>query len=461
MGTGSRDKGGRAPRVAIVLAVLAWSLFATSAAQAVRSEFYGISSLTLDNGDKTGMGYAQVHTDRFPLLWSQVEPTKGHFNWSLADAEVGGLASRGIRPMPYIYASPPWVGQQNKPPIDTTGHRQGWATFLKAVVARYKAGGTYWTNPSLYHQQFGASATPWPIQSWQIWNEPTLDKFFHPGVAQSELAKKYGQLLQISNTPIRSTDSHAQIVLAGNPGAPRHGEPRAWDFLNSLYTQVSGVKNYFDVAAIHPYASTIDAVHGQVDKFRAVMKQHADGRSQLWITETGWGSAAPDSLGINKGLQGQAQYLTAEYKMLLKNRTAWNLQRVFWYLWRDPKPGSPTAEGCSFCGSAGLVTYQRNAKPSLSAFTAFTADSQKPVVTITGGPAAGSTTHDKTPTFFFKSSEAGSTFQCKFDAKPFLACASPYTPKTALTNGSHTFRVKAIDAAGNESAIKARSFKVG
>ena len=77
-----------------------------------------------------------------------------------------------------------------------------------------------------------------------------------------------------------------------------------------------------------------------------------------------------------------------------------------------------------------------------------------------GGPAAGSLTHDKTPTFSFNSTEPGSTFQCRFDAKRFAACTSPLTSKP-LTNGAHKFNVKAIDAAGNESAVKSRSFRVG
>jgi hypothetical protein len=85
-------------------------------------------------------------------------------------------------------------------------------------------------------------------------------------------------------------------------------------------------------------------------------------------------------------------------------------------------------------------------------------DSTAPQATITAGPSGATT--DSTPTFSFKSSEAGSTFQCHFDGKPFASCASPYTPGSALSKGNHIFYVKAIDAAGNESAVKSRSFKV-
>jgi hypothetical protein len=54
---------------------------------------------------------------------------------------------------------------------------------------------------------------------------------------------------------------------------------------------------------------------------------------------------------------------------------------------------------------------------------------------------------DRTPTFRFSSSEAGSTFQCKIDRKPFKRCRSPFTSKR-LAFGDHVFRVRARDAGG-------------
>lgn len=73
----------------------------------------------------------------------------------------------------------------------------------------------------------------------------------------------------------------------------------------------------------------------------------------------------------------------------------------------------------------------------------------KPIVELLGHrPHRG---HDRTPTFRFASSVAGSAFQCRLDRQPWRQCHSPLTLRK-LGFGNHTFRVKA-SAAGAVSAV--------
>jgi hypothetical protein len=53
------------------------------------------------------------------------------------------------------------------------------------------------------------------------------------------------------------------------------------------------------------------------------------------------------------------------------------------------------------------------------------------------------TTHDRTPTFRFRSSSAGTSFQCKLDHGAYKACRSPLTTPS-LTFGPHTLKVRAV-----------------
>jgi hypothetical protein len=76
-------------------------------------------------------------------------------------------------------------------------------------------------------------------------------------------------------------------------------------------------------------------------------------------------------------------------------------------------------------------------------------DLQPPETTITSTPPALS--GSGSASFTFTSSEGGSTFVCSIDAGGITPCASPKA-YTGLGNGSHHFRVQAVDAAGNADA---------
>jgi hypothetical protein len=93
----------------------------------------------------------------------------------------------------------------------------------------------------------------------------------------------------------------------------------------------------------------------------------------------------------------------------------------------------------------------------IAAFGGGGIDTSAPQTTIDSGPAGP--TNDPTPTFAF-SSEPGATFQCRIDSAAFATCTSPYTAAT-LTDGAHSFEVRASDGAANTDPTPAqRSFAV-
>ncbi|AEI68972.1 adventurous gliding motility protein AgmC [Corallococcus macrosporus] len=75
-----------------------------------------------------------------------------------------------------------------------------------------------------------------------------------------------------------------------------------------------------------------------------------------------------------------------------------------------------------------------------------TSDTTPPDTTIVAAPP--SVTGSSSATFDFTSNESPVAYQCSLDGGPFVACTAPRT-YTGLSEGTHTFEVRAVDAAGN------------
>jgi large repetitive protein len=97
-----------------------------------------------------------------------------------------------------------------------------------------------------------------------------------------------------------------------------------------------------------------------------------------------------------------------------------------------------------------------NPDPTPASHT-WTVDTVAPDTTIVNGPPDPSASG--VATFTFTSSEPNSTFECKIDTSLFLACSSPAA--YSLLDGTHTFQVRARDAAGNtDSAAATRTWRI-
>jgi hypothetical protein len=84
-----------------------------------------------------------------------------------------------------------------------------------------------------------------------------------------------------------------------------------------------------------------------------------------------------------------------------------------------------------------------------------------PDVSITSGPADGSTTNTGHAAFGFSSSVAGTSFKCSLDGAAFAACTSPASYSvTPLSDGSHNFQVEAVTVAGNIGTPLGRTWTV-
>ncbi len=132
--------------------------------------------------------------------------------------------------------------------------------------------------------------------------------------------------------------------------------------------------------------------------------------------------------------------------------------------------GTPAYGSCTSASSHtaaaltdGAYTFRVRATDGVgnqaSVTRAFSVDTAAPSLSIDSGPAAP--TRDSTPSFGF-TAEPGATVQCSIDqgTPAYGSCtsASSHTA-AALADGSYDFRVRATDAAGNQT-VATRSFSV-
>jgi hypothetical protein len=161
---------------AVLVAVVVLGALAASAA-ALPAKFFGVvpqSALTQEQFNTLKQG--KVKSMRVALIWAGVQPTKGTFDWAGVDELVEHASKSGIEVLPFIVGTPTWVAPSVKVPgsnslaparLPVSGSAAtAWTTFLKAAVARYGDGGTFWAeHPTLPDV---------PIKNWQVWNEPNF-----------------------------------------------------------------------------------------------------------------------------------------------------------------------------------------------------------------------------------------------------------------------------------------------
>jgi large repetitive protein len=123
-----------------------------------------------------------------------------------------------------------------------------------------------------------------------------------------------------------------------------------------------------------------------------------------------------------------------------------------WSACTSPFTLSPALGAGSHTFDVRATDLAGNTDASPATYT-WTIDLTAPNTTIDSQPASPS--NNTTPTFSFSSTESGSTFQCRLDGGSWSACSSPNTISPALSEGTHTFDVRATDQAGNTDATPA------
>jgi hypothetical protein len=343
-----------------LLAALAALLLAAAPAHAARRVPRGWVGMNIGgptfasgvdlNGEMNRMVAAGVESLRVPAFWNEIQPTPGAPDWSLLDRVMTAAAAHRLPVMPTVVGTPNWAavrpGDVYSPPQGTANY----AAILTALLQRYGIRGDFWTaHPELRRD---------PIRAVQVWNEVSLRGYW----SIQPFARAYVALLHAAHDSIKRVDPGATVVLAGLPNF-------SWRDLGKIYR--AGGRRWFDVAAVHPYTSTVGGVVQIVQRNRATMTRYHDARKPLVVGELSWSSGrgrVKESQGFLTTTEaGQAAKVRAALPALAAVRGRYRISQVFWFDWLSPPLGSPNAFDYS-----GLRRRQDDGsmvdKPALAAF---------------------------------------------------------------------------------------------
>ncbi|MEI2703593.1 MAG: beta-galactosidase [Baekduia sp.] len=328
------------------------------ASAALPSRFFGVMvngplddpALDID-AEAAAMRAAGVRSWRVEFAWDLIEPQAGLYDWSKTDRYVLAAARQRIAVLGLALRAPAWANGGSGDPFVPPKEPKRFGAFLVALIARYGPTGALWRE----HPE----VAPAPVREWEVWNEPNLKVYFRDQPFQ----RPYARLVRAAHSAIKRADPKATVLLASMAND-------SWRALAKLL-DAPGPKLEFDAAGAHPFSGRPSNALKIVRLNRDVLDRRGYKRVPLWLTELTWSSAKGKKTPLTQNWEtteaGQAERLSAIYRLLLRDRTRLKLARVFWYTWATVDEGSPNSFDYS-----GLVQMTpgdvRREKPALGAF---------------------------------------------------------------------------------------------
>jgi hypothetical protein len=309
---------------------------------------------TLDKVREAGFGWIRIQ-----LIWRDVEPNKGQYNFEGLDYQIDAAYGAGNNILLSVLKSPDWAdpvavsrGRAGSLPED----QEAFGALMRRVADRYVG----------------------KVQAYEIWNEQNLAGEVGGFV---EIAP-YVATLKTGYQAVKAFDPSAAVLFGGlTPNAVNKPEVAIDDveYLRQFYAYNGGEgKQYYDVLAAHPgsaanapdlkypqnpgpgacppiYANlegscwntSPDFYFRRIEDQRAVMEQNGEGAKQIWLTEFGWDACADFGAShpgyeycelINS--QRQAEYIVRAFE-IGKNEWPWMGVMLLWNLNYSTIPGIP------------------------------------------------------------------------------------------------------------------------
>ncbi|MDQ3727962.1 MAG: cellulase family glycosylhydrolase, partial [Actinomycetota bacterium] len=370
---------------------------------------------------------------RTPISWAGLEPTRDKYNETgfgnyakLYDA----LLAEEIRPIFTISFAPVWARDPGAP------QDCGTSASCHYPPARSMLG--EW-------QQFVTEVTRrFPRATIEIWNEPNFLNQWQSGVDPA----RYAELLAAAYDAVKGVNPQGKVFAGGLGGSLKPDSLSAADFLDQAYAASPSLKSHTDAINFHYYPGSRLGAGTPFAQFfagiRAVRTKYDDEQTPLYVTETG--ATTTGGLALNEDEQKDL-VMRATRKMLTMSDVSGVLVNTL----AEPSNVSADDPERGFGvvrATEGLLGTTIEPKLAYCALTRaageLNLDCPPETVLNSTPPALGNSADVE---FAFSSPDLGVTFQCSLDGAPFELCVS-LNRYTGLSEGAHTFEVRAMDLLG-------------
>jgi O-antigen ligase len=240
---------------------------------------------------------------RQPILWAEIEPAPGQFNWQPLDRifaaiaqsdnetqqqndEVAPKTPQDFKLIAVLHTTPTWARPANTSLTTPPTEVSDFGRFARAFAERY-----------------GQQVDGQQVDYYQIWHEPNLSANW--GHAYVDPAV-YTDLLREATFNIQAVDPEA-VILNAALAPTLEGGPlnlNELTYLEQLYQ--AKANRWFDIVAGQPYgfdskpsdpAQTNLLNFSRVELLRQVMLDHDDVDTPIWATAFGWNALPSDWSG--------------------------------------------------------------------------------------------------------------------------------------------------------------------
>ena len=218
-----------------------------------------------------GLRWARLHDVSKATKWPAVEPAKGRFDWTAADAAVDNYRTEGYRVLGLLDSVPAWRMGTAQPSRSAMKYPDAdfadWERYVYETVKHLRG----------------------RVDAWEVMNEPV---YAGKGPTGETNAAWYVSMLKVAYQAAKR--AAPEVLVIGGGGAPLPAIDHAW----TVQAIDAGIFRYCDAFSFHGYGKATTQVFGgprplvdYMTWLHAAMQQQLGRTLPVWDSEVGVGAA--------------------------------------------------------------------------------------------------------------------------------------------------------------------------